>query len=58
VRLGPIADVAEYDALVELMASMQIVRTHLVTETGDIQTLDVVTTAPVGVSSEASLTGG
>jgi rare lipoprotein A len=58
VRLGPIADVAEYDALVELMASMQIVQTHLVTESGDIQTLDVATTAPVGVSSEASLTGG
>ncbi|MFW2404862.1 MAG: septal ring lytic transglycosylase RlpA family protein [Gammaproteobacteria bacterium] len=58
VRLGPIADVAEYDALVQLMASMQIVQTHLVTETGEIQPLDVVTTAPVGVSSEASLTGG
>ncbi|NND37164.1 MAG: SPOR domain-containing protein, partial [Gammaproteobacteria bacterium] len=58
VRLGPIADVAEYDALVELMSSMQIVQTHLVTETGNIQTLDVATTAPVGRSSETSLTGG
>ncbi|MGI9343674.1 MAG: septal ring lytic transglycosylase RlpA family protein [Gammaproteobacteria bacterium] len=45
VRLGPIGDVAEYDALVDLMASMQIVETHLVTETGDLQTLDVATSA-------------
>jgi len=32
VRLGPIANVSEYDALVERMASMQIRDTHLVIE--------------------------
>ena len=58
VRLGPIADVAEYDALVELMASMNIAETHLVTETGDLPTLDVATTAPVDLSGGASPTGG
>ncbi len=35
VRLGPIADVTEYDTLVEKMAALQIVDTHLVTESGD-----------------------
>ena len=33
VRLGPIADVAEYDQLVEQVASLNIRDTHLVTET-------------------------
>jgi len=35
VRLGPIADVDEYDALVERMAGMNISNTHLVTERPD-----------------------
>lgn len=34
VRLGPIDDVAEYDALVAKMATLAINETHLVTETG------------------------
>lgn len=34
VRLGPIADVAEYDELVEKMAALEIVDTHLVSESG------------------------
>ncbi len=32
VRLGPINDVAEYDALVEKMAALEIIETHLVSE--------------------------
>lgn len=35
VRLGPIADVAEYDELVEKMATLEIIDTHLVSETGN-----------------------
>jgi rare lipoprotein A len=58
VRLGPIADVAEYDALVELMGSMQITETHLVTESGDVESLDVATTGPATITEGASLTGG
>ncbi len=34
VRLGPITDVAEYDALVAKMATLAINETHLVTEAG------------------------
>jgi len=34
VRLGPISDVAEYDALVAKMATLAIGETHLVTEAG------------------------
>lgn len=56
VRLGPIADVAEYDALVELMARMHIVETHLVTESGDSGMLDLATTTPSRVSD--GVTGG
>jgi rare lipoprotein A len=41
VRLGPIANVNEYDALVERMASMQISDTHLVIEKSrDISSTD------------------
>ncbi|MFQ5634072.1 MAG: septal ring lytic transglycosylase RlpA family protein [Gammaproteobacteria bacterium] len=57
VRLGPIADVAEYDALVELMAAMQIVETHLVTESGDAQLLDLATTMPAGAPDRVSVSG-
>jgi len=32
VRLGPIADVAEYDELIERMAALEIIETHLVSE--------------------------
>lgn len=35
VRLGPISNVAEYDELVEKMAALQIVDTHLVSESGN-----------------------
>jgi len=35
VRLGPIVDVAEYDQLIEKMAALDIVNTHLVTEFGN-----------------------
>jgi len=35
VRLGPIADVAEYDALVEKMSALQIIDMHLVSEPGN-----------------------
>lgn len=35
VRVGPIADVAQYDLLVEKMARLEIVNTHLVTESGN-----------------------
>lgn len=58
VRLGPIADVAEYDALVELMAAMQIAETHLVTERGDAQVLDVATTVPTDAVDGVSMSGG
>ncbi len=58
VRLGPIADVAEYDALVELMAGMEIGETHLVTERGDAQVLDVATTLPPDAAEGVSVSGG
>ena len=35
VRLGPITNVTEYDQLVEKMTALQIVETHLVTESGE-----------------------
>jgi len=35
VRLGPIADVAEYDELIEKMAALEIIDTHLVSESGN-----------------------
>jgi len=35
VRLGPIADVAEYDLLIEKMAVLEIIDTHLVSESGN-----------------------
>jgi rare lipoprotein A len=35
VRLGPIADVAEYDLLIEKMAALEIIDTHLVSESGN-----------------------
>jgi rare lipoprotein A len=47
VRLGPIADVTEYDALVELVAGMEIRETHLVTET-TAPAFDASTTVPSG----------
>jgi len=58
VRLGPIANVAEYDALVELMAAMHILETHLVTDSGDMQVLDVAATAPSGVPEGVSVSEG
>jgi rare lipoprotein A len=36
VRLGPIADVAEYDQLIEKMAALEIVETHLVSESVNV----------------------
>jgi len=36
VRLGPIADVAEYDKLIEKMATLEIVETHLVSESVNV----------------------
>ncbi len=47
VRLGPISDVAEYDALVELMAAMEIRETHLVTES-IAPAFNAATTVPGG----------
>lgn len=41
VRLGPIGDVDEYDALLEKLAIMQIKDTHLVTESLDDQISDI-----------------
>jgi len=57
VRLGPIADVAEFDALVELMTAMDIAETHLVTESGDAQLLDVATTTPAKTPAAAPVSG-
>jgi rare lipoprotein A len=36
VRLGPIADVAEYDELIDKMAALEIVETHLVSESVNV----------------------
>ncbi len=36
VRLGPVNDVAEYDELVNKMTELEIVDTHLVTESGSV----------------------
>jgi rare lipoprotein A len=67
VRIGPVSDVANYDALVELTASMQITETHLVTETGRPDQLDIAPAAPPaaltedvtdGVSVSGALSGG
>jgi len=55
VRLGPITDVAGYDALVELMAAMQITETQLVTDSGELPSLDVATAAPTGISDGATV---
>lgn len=38
VRLGPIGDVSEYDALVARLAALEIRETHLVTETAEVGT--------------------
>jgi len=62
VRLGPIGDVAEYDVLVELITTMQITETHLVTDSGELPSLDVATTGPTavpdGAGASSSLSGG
>ncbi len=58
VRLGPIANVAEYDELVDRMAAMEIGETHLVTEPGNAEVLDVATKAPADAPDGASVSGG
>ena len=47
VRLGPIADVAEYDELIEKMAALEIVDTHLVSESVNVRQLMPLAAQPL-----------